>query len=89
MAWLLPFAFWSAETQVFSPDRLVPAPAHVIKQVAAVDPSQVLQAELEFPPHVEQASQELATQVHKVEPEPRQMVNKPTRPKPTRRATLA
>ncbi len=69
------------------PDHLVPAPARVIKHVAAVDPSQVLQAELEFPPHVEQASQELATQVQKVEPESLQAVNKPTRAKPTRRAT--
>jgi hypothetical protein len=71
------------------PDHLGPAPARVIKHVAAVDPSQIVQAELEFPPHVEQASQELATQVRKVEPEPLQMANKPTRAKPTRRATLA
>lgn len=71
------------------PDHLVPAPARVIKHVAAVDPSQVLQAELEFPPHVEQANQERAPQVQKVEPESLQMVNKPTRAKPTRRATAA
>ena len=71
------------------PDHLGPAPARVIKHVAAVDPSQIVQAELEFPPHVEQASQELDTQVRKVEPEPLQMANNPTRAKPTRRATLA
>lgn len=71
------------------PDHLVPAPARVIKHVAAVDPAQILQAELEFPPHVEQASQELASQVQKLEPESLQMVNKLTRAKPTRRATPA
>jgi hypothetical protein len=69
------------------PDHLYPAPAGVIKHVAAVDPTQVLQAELEFPPQVEQASLEPALQVQKVEPELLQMVSKPTRAKPTRRAT--
>lgn len=71
------------------PDHLVPAPARVIKHVAAVDPSQVLQAELEFPPHVQPAGVEPAPQVQQVEPEPLQIVSKLTRAKPTRRATPA
>ena len=71
------------------PDHLVAAPARVINHVAAVDPSQIQQAELEFPPHVEQTSVELAPQVQQVKPESLQMVSKPTRAKPTRRATPA